>query len=149
MLEKTEGTIKNGKSRKTGNIGNTRHKMCWTHSINDDQCLLACGNIVIFSRKSCSPMLLIFIPSIIISPLDASTNLNSANAMDDFPAPVLPTMPIYKVEYRNEWRLFPYIIFKKPRSCIKKCWFTVTTKCISILISNMRKTTFLMQIKIC
>jgi hypothetical protein len=25
--------------------------------------------------------------------------------MDDFPAPVLPTMPIYKVEYRNEWRL--------------------------------------------
>ena len=26
MLEKTEGAIKNGQSRQTGNIGNTRHK---------------------------------------------------------------------------------------------------------------------------
>jgi hypothetical protein len=26
MLEKTEGTIKNGQSRKTGNIGHTRRK---------------------------------------------------------------------------------------------------------------------------
>jgi len=26
MLEKTEGAIKNGQSRDTGNIGNTRHR---------------------------------------------------------------------------------------------------------------------------
>jgi len=41
MLEHTEGAIKNGQSRETGNIGNTRgnketnktktqHNMCWT-----------------------------------------------------------------------------------------------------------------------
>ena len=39
MLEKTEGAIKNGQSRETGNIGRTRqrktkqktpHNMCWT-----------------------------------------------------------------------------------------------------------------------
>jgi hypothetical protein len=39
MLEKTEGTIKNGQSRKTGNIEHTRrkeakqktqHNMCWS-----------------------------------------------------------------------------------------------------------------------
>jgi hypothetical protein len=26
MIEKTEGTIRNGQSRDTGNIGHTRHK---------------------------------------------------------------------------------------------------------------------------
>jgi len=35
MLENTEGAIKNGQSRETGNIGYTRqrktqHSMCWT-----------------------------------------------------------------------------------------------------------------------
>jgi hypothetical protein len=29
-LEKAEGTIKNGQSRETGNIGHTRHKKCLT-----------------------------------------------------------------------------------------------------------------------
>jgi len=37
MLEKTEGAIKNGQARDTGNIGHTRHRMETKKSKNTTQ----------------------------------------------------------------------------------------------------------------
>ena len=49
---------------------------------------------MIFDLRSCSPMSEIRTPSITILPPAASISLNNAKVKDDFPAPVLPTIPI-------------------------------------------------------
>ena len=58
--------------------------------------ILTCGKIVIFDLRSWSPMSDIRTPSIVMSPPALSINRNSDSVMDDFPAPVRPTIPIYK-----------------------------------------------------
>ena len=52
--------------------------------------------MVSFDLRSYSPMCSAFSPSILICPSEASIIRNNANVMDDFPAPVLPTMPTWK-----------------------------------------------------
>lgn len=51
--------------------------------------------IVILERKSCNPREAISIPSIDIDPFTASMMRNNDNVKEDFPAPVLPTMPTF------------------------------------------------------
>jgi hypothetical protein len=51
--------------------------------------------IAIFDLRSYSPSLDISILSIKIFPLESSTILNKACMMDDLPAPVRPTIPIF------------------------------------------------------
>lgn len=55
-----------------------------------------CGRIVILDLTSWSPILAISIPSMTIEPPDASMIRKSANVNELFPAPVLPTIPIWK-----------------------------------------------------
>ena len=52
--------------------------------------------MVIRDLRSCSPIIDISTPSICILPFAASIILNNARVKDDFPAPVLPTIPICK-----------------------------------------------------
>ena len=52
--------------------------------------------IVSLALRSCSPIVSIFIPSMLISPPAASMMRNKDNVMEDLPAPVLPTIPIWK-----------------------------------------------------
>ena len=56
--------------------------------------LITCGMIVIFDLRSWSPIVEISIPSITMLPFAFSRILNNAIVKDDFPAPVLPTIPI-------------------------------------------------------
>lgn len=49
---------------------------------------------MILNRKSWSPIFAMLIPSIIISPSAASLIRNKPKVREDFPAPVLPTIPI-------------------------------------------------------
>jgi hypothetical protein len=58
--------------------------------------LYTCGIMVIRDLRSCSPIIDISTPSICILPFAASIILNNARVKDDFPAPVLPTIPICK-----------------------------------------------------
>ncbi|RNA37471.1 hypothetical protein BpHYR1_032270 [Brachionus plicatilis] len=51
--------------------------------------------IVSLCLRSCRPIFLIFIPSIIISPTLFSKSLNKAKVSELLPAPVLPTIPIF------------------------------------------------------
>ena len=46
-----------------------------------------------FERRSSNPISEMLIPSILIRPDVKSTSLNSATPNDDFPEPVLPTIP--------------------------------------------------------
>ena len=50
--------------------------------------------MVILDRKSCNPILAISTLSILMDPETASIILNNDRVNDDFPAPVLPTIPI-------------------------------------------------------
>ena len=52
--------------------------------------------MVSLDLRSCSPIVSIFIPSMLISPPAASMMRNKDNVMEDLPAPVLPTIPIWK-----------------------------------------------------
>ena len=52
------------------------------------------GMMLILCLKSCNPISLIFTSSISISPSDDSSSRNRAIERLDFPAPVLPTIPI-------------------------------------------------------
>ena len=54
------------------------------------------GIIVNFDRRSLSPIFAISKPSISMLPSAASRMRNIASAIVDFPAPVRPTIPIYK-----------------------------------------------------
>ena len=51
--------------------------------------------IVILERNSCNPRDAILIPSMKIEPSAASIMRNRAKVNDDFPAPVLPTIPTF------------------------------------------------------
>jgi hypothetical protein len=62
-----------------------------------------CGIIVIRERRSCRPMSAIFMPSISMHPPAASRMRNSDSAIDDFPAPVRPTIPIYNQDEYNSF----------------------------------------------
>jgi len=53
------------------------------------------GMMEILDRKLCNPNSCISIPSIMILP-SLKANLNKAKIKDDFPAPVLPTIPTCK-----------------------------------------------------
>ena len=55
----------------------------------------SCGMMLILCLKSCNPISLIFTSSISISPSEDSSSRNRAIERLDFPAPVLPTIPIY------------------------------------------------------
>lgn len=57
---------------------------------------------MILKRKSWSPIFAILIPSIIISPTAASLIRNKPKVREDFPAPVLPTIPICREEIQEE-----------------------------------------------
>lgn len=50
----------------------------------------------IFLRKSCKPIVLISMSSIIISPSNGF-NRNRVEINDDFPAPVRPTIPTFSL----------------------------------------------------
>lgn len=50
-------------------------------------------------------------PSIIILPSAASTILNRLKVNEDFPAPVLPTMPIYKKKYKIDRKTYIKLFF--------------------------------------
>ena len=89
--------------------------------------------IVSFDLRSYSPMCSAFSPSILICPSEASIIRNNANVMDDFPAPVLPTMPTWKaMEYhavlQNKYSASMIILFitllDKPFSVLH--WLTCT-----------------------
>lgn len=58
--------------------------------------LLTWGMMVSLERRSCSPKLAMLMPSITIFPSAASRIRKIPKAKDDFPAPVLPTIPTYK-----------------------------------------------------
>lgn len=58
--------------------------------------------MVILNRKSWSPIFAILIPSIIISPSAASLIRNKPKVSEDFPAPVLPTIPICWEEIQEQ-----------------------------------------------
>jgi hypothetical protein len=49
-----------------------------------------CGIMVSFFLKSCSPIFLMFIPSITIPPVHSSSMRNRANVNELLPAPVRP-----------------------------------------------------------
>lgn len=49
--------------------------------------------IVMRDLKSCSPTSAMLMPSMQIFPFEASRILKMPRARDDFPAPVLPTIP--------------------------------------------------------
>ena len=51
--------------------------------------------IVILERNSCNPRDAISTPSMRIEPSAASIIRNRAKVKDDFPAPVLPTIPTF------------------------------------------------------
>lgn len=55
-----------------------------------------CGIIEIFSLRSCKPIVEMSTPSIIIDP-SKYASLNRPWIIDDFPAPVLPTIPICNI----------------------------------------------------
>lgn len=57
------------------------------------------GIIVTLKRRSWSPIFAMLIPSMRISPLAASVIRKRPRAREDFPAPVLPTMPIFGEEH--------------------------------------------------
>lgn len=48
-----------------------------------------------FLRRACKPTVLMSISSTFISPASNSHNLNNVYNIDDFPAPVLPTIPTF------------------------------------------------------
>lgn len=56
----------------------------------------SCGMIEILDRRSCSPIRMVFTPSMCISPEEGSTRRNKAVMREDLPAPVRPTIPICK-----------------------------------------------------
>ena len=60
---------------------------------------------MILNRKSWSPIFAILIPSIIISPSAASLIRNKPKVSEDFPAPVLPTIPICWEEIQEQLTL--------------------------------------------
>lgn len=51
--------------------------------------------MVSLDLRSCSPISAIFTSSMVISPAAASSNRKRQRVMEDFPAPVRPTMPIW------------------------------------------------------
>lgn len=55
----------------------------------------SCGMIPNLDLRSCSPRVLISIPSMIIFPPDGSTSLNKTWINVDFPLPVRPTTPTF------------------------------------------------------
>lgn len=59
--------------------------------------LLTWGMMVILERRSCRPTSAMLMPSIIILPFAASKILKIPKAREDFPAPVRPTIPTYKL----------------------------------------------------
>lgn len=59
-----------------------------------------CGMMVSLERRSCSPISAIFTLSTVISPAAASSSLKRHSVMDDLPAPVRPTIPIWAGKYR-------------------------------------------------
>lgn len=59
-----------------------------------------CGMMVSLERRSCSPISAIFTSSMVISPAAASSSLKRHSVMDDLPAPVRPTIPIWLGKYR-------------------------------------------------
>lgn len=61
--------------------------------------------MVILNRKSWSPIFAILIPSIIISPSAASLIRNKPKVREDFPAPVLPTIPTWWKEIEEDLTL--------------------------------------------
>lgn len=63
---------------------------------------ITCGRIVILQRTSCRPTPVVAISSMEIDPSAGSINLNRACVKEDFPAPVLPTIPICNL---NEYNL--------------------------------------------
>jgi len=52
--------------------------------------------MVNLERTSCSPSVEMLTPSMYIAPPAPSMSRNRAKVKDDFPAPVLPTIPTYK-----------------------------------------------------
>lgn len=65
--------------------------------------------------RSCRESSEIFKPSMYIEPPVASTIRKSAAAIEDFPAPVRPTMPIYKTRYnvrRSYFSVFGSILYQ-------------------------------------
>ena len=57
-------------------------------------CVCTCGIIVSLDLRSWSPISEILIPSMVISPPAASSSRNKQRVIEDFPAPVRPTIPI-------------------------------------------------------
>jgi len=57
--------------------------------------------IVSFDRKSCRPRVAISSPSMMILPMAFSIMRNNAMVSEDFPAPVLPTIPIFKSKEKS------------------------------------------------
>ena len=53
-----------------------------------------CGIMVIFDLRSCNPIVDISIPSTMTLPAAGSIILSNPRVKEDFPAPVLPTIPI-------------------------------------------------------
>lgn len=53
----------------------------------------SCGIMDNFDRRFSNPISEISIPSIVIKPDVSSVSRNKHEQIDDFPAPVLPTMP--------------------------------------------------------
>ena len=76
---------------------------------------LTCGRIVICDLRSCNPRSAISIPSILIHPSALSIRRNNATVNDDFPAPVLPTTPIYKYNNRYNYVLVHVVRY---RNCL-------------------------------
>ena len=55
-----------------------------------------CGMMVSFERRFCRPICEMVFPSITMEPAADSMIRNRASVIDDFPAPVRPTMPTFK-----------------------------------------------------
>ena len=64
----------------------------------------SCGMMVIRDRRSCNPNEAMLWSSIMMEPPAASTIRNSPNVSEDLPAPVLPTMPTYKMYIVRRWQ---------------------------------------------
>ena len=57
-----------------------------------------------FRRNASNGFLQTFTPSTMIEPCAGSKMRNKASAIDDFPAPVLPTIPTFQIKHR-----LPYV----------------------------------------
>ena len=84
-----------GVNKYFGDIENNNNIGYHLHHVINVDIFHTWGIMARFLLRSCSPSLAISTPSIMMTPLAASTMRKSANVMELLPAPVRPTIPTW------------------------------------------------------